>query len=151
MAAEAAALRILAAAAQSATSLRQRLARRGFTAAAAAAATEAMCAHGYVDDGALAASLAAQRERRGYGARRVAADLHRRGLDGAVIEQVLAATDPAAERTRATEVLARELRRRGLEASALSPGDRGRVGAALERRGFGPALIRSVMELVSPG
>lgn len=146
-AAEAAALRILAAAAQSAASLRQRLIGRGFTAAAAAAATEAMATHGYVDDSVLASSVAAEGERRGYGARRLAADLRRRGLDGAAIEQALAAADPATERSRAAQALERELRRRGLEAGALSPGDRGRIGAALQRRGFDSAVIRSVMEL----
>jgi SOS response regulatory protein OraA/RecX len=66
-AAEDAALRILRGAGQSGTSLQRKLERRGFTAEAASEAVRRCIDTGYVNDAAMAASVAARHRRAGHG------------------------------------------------------------------------------------
>jgi regulatory protein len=133
-AAERVALRILGGAAQSAATLQRRLQRRGFTAEAAAAATAAMIGHGYVDDAALAQSIAARSRRTGHGRLEMAAQLRARGVEAEAITATLADVDPDAERAGALE-----LGRRLWGRAAPGRSDqqrRERVAGALLRRGF---------------
>jgi regulatory protein len=133
-AAEEVAVRILGAAAQSAAALQQRLQRRGFGAEAAAAATAAMVAHGYVDDAALASSIAARRQRTGHGRIQVGAELRARGVGSEAISATLAAVDVEAERAAALQ-LGHHLAHRASHDIADHRG-RQRLGGALQRRGF---------------
>ncbi|MBV8445357.1 MAG: regulatory protein RecX [Candidatus Dormibacteraeota bacterium] len=142
-AAESVAVRILGGAAQSAEDLRRRLVRRGFDAAAAEAAVERCREHGYVDDSALAASIAGRHTRRGHGMARAAADLRRRGISRAVIDGSLLqmlGDEEATARNAAQALLERERKRGSLDERALR-----RVAAALQRRGFSTELVRKVL------
>lgn len=142
-AAEEVALRILAAASQSAEGLRRRLTRRGFSDEAAAAATATMVRLRYVDDAALAQSLARRRQRAGHGRIRVGAELRARGIEDAAIAGTLAAVDVEAERAAALELGTRLATR-----AANDPRDhqgRRRLGGALQRRGFDTDTIGWVL------
>jgi regulatory protein len=152
MAAEAAAVRILAGAAQTELSLRQRLERRGFDGATARAAAAAMAARGYVDDDAFADSVTRRRLRTGHGRGFVAAELRSRGVGERAIDATLAGIDDDAELDAATR-LARQL------AARTRPGDQaendprrwGRIAAGLQRRGFSMATIRTALRRVDAG
>jgi regulatory protein len=133
-AAEEVAVRILAAAAQSASALQQRLQRRGFSAEAAEAATAAMVARGYVDDAALASAIAARRQRTGHGRIQVGAELRARGVGSEAISATLADVDIDAERAAALQ-LGRHLARRTADDVGAQK-RRQRLGGALQRRGF---------------
>jgi regulatory protein len=134
-AAEQAALRILGGAAQSEAALRRRLERRGFSAEAAQAATDAVVQLGYVDDGALARSIVARRQGR-RGSVRIAAELRARGVDDEVVRSAMAVVSPDDQR----ESAVREARRRLRDGLPTDRTERrralGRVGGALSRLGF---------------
>jgi regulatory protein len=142
-AAEDVALRILRGAAQSARGLQQRLQRRGFSEHAAAQATLAMVSLGYVDDAALATSLAARGQRTGHGRIQVAARLRARGIDDGDIAATLAAVDAEDERAAA---LALGRRLFGRAARGLQAMDRRRrVFGQLQRRGFDTETVHWVL------
>jgi len=142
-AAEDAALRILRGAAQSAHGLQQRLQRRGFSEHAAVQATAAMVSLGYVDDAALATSLAARSQRTGHGRIQVAARLRARGIDDADITATLASVDTEDERAAALTLGARLV---GRSAGGRTAGDqRQRVFAQLQRRGFDTETVHWVL------
>jgi regulatory protein len=142
-AAEEVALRILVGAAQSASGLRRRLAARGFSDEAAAAATAAMTELGYVDDAALAGSISSRRRRTGHGRIRVAAELRARGVGDAAIAATLAGVDADTERAAALQV-GRTLAERASRDIADRQG-RQRLGAALQRRGFDTETVTWVL------
>ena len=145
-AAEDVALRILRGADQSANALQRRLQRRGFSEQAAAQATAAMVALGYVDDAALATSLAARGQRTGHGRIQVAAQLRARGIDDGNIAATLAGVDTADERAAA---LALGRRLFGRAAPGLPAMDRRRrVFGQLQRRGFDTETTHWVLRQV---
>jgi regulatory protein len=142
-AAEDVAVRVLAGAAQSAAGLERRLRRRGFSELAAQTATRAMVERGYVDDGALAESIAGRRQRSGHGRVHVAAELRARGIDPDAITTALGDIDQDAERAAALE-----LGRRLATRASRDIGDRQgrqRLGAALQRRGFDSETVGWVL------
>jgi regulatory protein len=148
-AAEQVALRILGGAAQSAATLQRRLQRRGFTAEAALAATAALVGYGYIDDAALAQSIAARSQRTGHGRVQVAAQLRARGVEDAAIAATLADVDPDAERASALE-LGRRLWERAHEGRTAQQ-RRERVAGSLLRRGFDRETVHWVFrELERP-
>ena len=141
-AAEAAALRILGGAAQSTAGLQRRLSRRGFDDDTSAGAVATMVEHGYVDDVALATSVAKRRTRNGFGKARIVADLRSRGVGSDDIASTLDAVDGDEEAAQALVVA------RGkwpLKAGEDRRHRNGRVGAVLQRRGFPFALITKVL------
>jgi SOS response regulatory protein OraA/RecX len=148
-AAEEAAVRILSAAAQSAAGLQRRLQRRGFSEEASRSATALMVGHGYIDDGALAQSIAARRQRTGHGRIQVAAELRARGVDGGAIAVTLGEVDPVAERGAAL-ALGRRLAERASRDIADRQG-RQRLGGALQRRGFDSETVAWVLRELERG
>jgi regulatory protein len=141
-AAEEVALRILRGADQSARGLQQRLRRRGFSEQAAAQATAAMVSLGYVDDSALAGSLAARGQRTGHGRIQVAAQLRARGISDDAVAATLAVVDPEAERAAALE-LGRRIAGR---TNGLPGADqRRRLFGQLQRRGFDTETVHWVL------
>jgi len=146
-AAEDAALRILRSAGQSTTSLRRKLAQRGYSDDAAVEAVRRCVALGYVDDAAMAASLAARHRRAGHGRVRVAAELRSRGLGAELITETLDGQD-GGEEAAALAVAQRLWERSG----AIGPRDqraRMRVAGALQRRGFSSSLVARVLRGLS--
>ena len=142
-AAEDAALRILRGAGQSAAGLQRKLERRGYSAEAAADAVRRCADAGYVDDAAMAVSVAARHRRAGHGRARVAADLKAKGVAAELITEALDGqndTEEAAAMTVAQQLWART--------GAFGAGDqraRMRVAGALQRRGFSSSLVARVL------
>jgi regulatory protein len=136
-------LRILRSAGQSSASLQRKLERRGYSADAAGEAVRRCAAFGYVDDAAMAASVAARHRRAGHGRARVAADLRSKGMAAELITAALDGQD-ATEEASALAV-ARQLWER---TGASGPHDRRarmRVAGALQRRGFSSSLVARVL------
>jgi regulatory protein len=146
-AAEDAALRILRGAGQSGTSLRRKLEQRGYAAEAAAEAVQRCIATGYVNDAAMAASVAARHRRAGHGRARVAADLKSKGVAAELITEALDGQSDSEEA--AALAVARQLWER---AGAVDARDRRaymRVAGALQRRGFSSSVVSRVMRGLS--
>lgn len=141
--AEQAALRILRGAAQSAAALQRRLRRRGFTEEAAAAATAAMVGYGYVDDAALARSIAVRSQRTGHGRIQMAAQLRARGVEDEAIGAAVGNVDPAAELATALSIGRRLMGRAACDIA--DPKGRQRLGGALQRRGFDNDTVHRVL------
>jgi regulatory protein len=146
-AAEDAALRILRGAGQSGMSLQRKLEQRGYAPEAAAEAVQRCIATGYVNDAAMAASVAARHRRAGHGRARVAADLKSKGVATDLITEALDGQSDTEEA--AALAVARQLWER---AGPAHPRDRrayGRVAGALQRRGFSSSVVSRVMRGLS--
>jgi regulatory protein len=137
----AAALRLLSLRARSRKDLQDRLRRRGFSAAATAAAVSRMSDLGYLDDAAFA---------RGYVESRQAATPRSRrflryelGRSGVASDQVEAAVEAVSDDTAAYEAASRRLRAlRGVDRETF----RRRLGAFLTSRGFSYGVARAVID-----
>lgn len=143
-AAEAAATRILCAAAQSEAGLRSRLLRRGFDDQTVETTVAAMVARGYVDDSALASSIAAKRSRTGHGRIRVASELRARGVEATAVADALEALDADQERRAALELAQRSTDRR-VQVAVSGPRERQRLAGKLQRRGFDGETVAWVL------
>lgn len=146
-AAEDAALRILRGAGQSGMSLQRKLEQRGYATEAAAEAVQRCIATGYVNDAAMAASVAARHRRAGHGRARVAADLKSKGVASDLI--TVALDDQSDTEEAAALAVARQLWER---AAPADPRDRRaymRVAGALQRRGFSSSVVSRVMRGLS--
>ncbi|MEA2638557.1 MAG: regulatory protein [Chloroflexota bacterium] len=141
--AEASALRVLRGAGQSSASLQRKLERRGYTADAAEEAVRRCAAAGYIDDTALAVSVAARHRRSGHGRARVAADLRARGVPGDVIAEALDGQTDTEEA--AALAVAAQLWHRAGDPETRDQRARMRIAGALQRRGFSSALVVRVM------
>jgi regulatory protein len=146
-AAEDAALRILRGAGQSGTSLRRKLERRGYTPEAASAAVERCIATGYVNDAAMAASVAARHRRAGHGRARVAADLKSKGVSAELITEALDGQNDTEEAS--ALAVARQLWERNGPADSRDRRAYMRVAGALQRRGFSSSVVSRVMRGLS--
>ena len=142
-AAEDAALRILRGAGQSAATLQRKLERRGYMAEAAGEAVRRCAASGYVDDAAMAASVAGRHRRAGHGRGRVAADLRARGVAAELITEALDGQDGTEEA--AALAVAQQLWERAGTSGSHDRRARMRVAGALQRRGFSASLVARVL------
>lgn len=121
--------------------LTEKLRERGWPEAVVAQAMERCRRSGMVDDAAMAAALVEEGRRKGHAPRRLRADLRRRGLDDATIEDALAPTvseDPEAVAFAAAKDKALSLT--GVEAETAFR----RIVGHLARRGHPEALARKV-------
>ena len=116
----------------SAAALRSKLAAAGVSETLADETVERLVRDGLVDDARAAASLARSLAARGYGDRAIDARLEREGFDRAC-------RDAALDELEAEDVRAQAL------ASRTGGRDLHRVAAGLQRRGFGPDAIESVV------
>jgi regulatory protein len=147
-AAHAAALRLLTTRARTRAELRQRLAQRGFEAAAVAETLERLERVGLVDDAALAAAVAEGRAERGLDAPAIAAELRDRGVDPALAERAAQTAVPAEDRAdRCREVAEARLAQL---ADLPAPTQLRRLAAYLARRGYPPDLAESVARDLVP-
>jgi regulatory protein len=140
-AAAAMAQRLLAVTDRSRVELQHRLERRGYAPATATEAVDRLQARGWVDDGRLADDLARRRLSRGYGRRRVVADLVSRGVDAEIVNRTAAGLGEG--QADAVRIAAERLRRG--HGGALTDVEVRRLAAALQRRGFEMADIRAVL------
>jgi regulatory protein len=142
-AAEDAALRILRGAGQSTASLQRKLERRGYATEAAEEAVRRCAASGYVDDAAMAASVAARHRRAGHGRARVAADLKAKGVSAELITEALDGQNDTEEAS--ALAVAQQLWERAGSSGDRDRRARMRVAGALQRRGFSSSLVVRVM------
>ncbi|MBM3219374.1 MAG: regulatory protein RecX [Candidatus Rokubacteria bacterium] len=126
--------------------LTRRLVRRGAPREVAESVVADLAARGYVDDAAFARHFVETRAARGYGAARLAADLHARGVAPALVTAALGALDTDGQLERARAIARRRLaalRRVAPERAA------GRLRDHLLRRGFAPGItLRVVREVL---
>ena len=104
-----------------------------------------MVEHGYVNDVALASSVAQRRTRNGFGKARIAADLRSRGVGADDITSTLDAVDTDEETIQALAVARSKW---NLKAGENPRHRNGRVGAVLQRRGFPFGLITTVLRTI---
>jgi regulatory protein len=147
-AAHAAALRLLTTRARTRAELRQRLAQRGFEAAAVAETLERLERVGLVDDAALAGAVAEGRAERGLDAPAIAAELRDRGVDPAVAERAAQAAVPAEDRADRCRQVAQA--RLAQLAGLPAPTQLRRLASYLARRGYPPELAESVARDLVP-
>jgi regulatory protein len=118
--------------------LERKLLDRGYGEDQVAATLERLAAEGYLDDERLAREFAAARAgRAGEGARRVRAELERRGVAGDTVTGALADTLPADDADAAAAAAAKWLRSHRPEAAALA--------RHLDRKGFSRRGILRVL------
>ncbi len=140
------AVRVLNAASQTRSGLTRKLNREGYSAAAVEAACARMEALGYVNDRAFAQATVLKRQRQGRGVKVIASELHHKGIDSELIDEILTEVDAGAEVDRATELAARLIRRHADEPSVRR---REHVIGGLMRRGFTPGVARKALERAS--
>ena len=134
-----------------ATTLRLRLLRMGFDAAAAEAAVGALRDRSLLDDERFARAWVADRApRKGYGRQRLEQELRARGIARDIIAAVLTVYTPEEELDQATA--AAERRWRQITAGRSDPdivSARRRLTAWMQRRGFPSAIIAQVIRTVA--
>ncbi len=134
-----AALRLLTGRALSERELAERLERRGFAASAVALEVARLRQAGLLDDLAVARSTCAKLLRRGYGRRRLAAAVARRGVTSSAARQALAEVSGEDEQEAFERALKRVLDRpRG---GQTLPPERAKVIRYLLARGFPAWLV----------
>jgi regulatory protein len=143
-----AALDLIARRAQTEGEIRRKLARRGFSEAAAEGAVDRMRDLGYLDDAAYArAYVRGKHAGSGHGPQRLRADLLRRGVAPALIDAAL--EKEVAPDTLLETALDHGRRRWARLASESDPHKRRKkLSDFLARRGYGFDVIREVVETV---
>ena len=146
-----AAIEALARRAHAENELRRALVRRRYDAVDVDTAIERLRSHGLLDDAAFAVTFARSRaENRAMGARRIATELARRGVDRHVAAAAIAEVF-ARESLDEQQLLERAAERKLGTLTAL-PGDvrRRRLLAFLIRRGFGPTQAAAATRRLVP-
>jgi regulatory protein len=137
------AIRVLNAASQTRSGLSQKLKRAGYLPAVVEAASARMEALGYVNDRAYGDAVVQKRQRQGRGVKVIASELHHKGIDTELIDEILSDIDPSAEVERAAELAARLMRRHAGEPAVRQ---REHVISGLMRRGFTSGIARRALE-----
>jgi regulatory protein len=137
-------LRLLTARARTRAELAGQLAKRGYPGDVSTRVLDRLSDVGLVDDAGFAEQwVHSRRANAGKGKRALAAELHTKGVDNDVITSVLGGINPAAERSRAEQLVRTRLRRENLS------GDDARVSrrlvAMLARRGFDQTMAYDVV------
>jgi regulatory protein len=124
--------------------MRDRLAERGIDEDEIEAEVARLSDARYLDDAALAESVVrTETERKGRGRSAIAAELRRRKVDGAAVEEALAGLDDEAERERAVEVAVQRARQlRGYDSETA----RRRLYGFLQRRGFSGSILSHAVD-----
>ena len=119
--------------------LESKLARRGFDDATVTATGDWLEERGYLDDRDAARRLVrGALERKGYGPRRMRAELSRRGVEEGIVTETLAEAWSRDETDRALEIARSRVAQRGF--------DRPKLARYLERKGYAPGAIRGALE-----
>ena len=140
-AAVAQAVRILNAAAQTRSGLQHKLARAGFAPGAVDVACSRVEAMGYVNDRAYAEAALHRRQQQGRGVKVIASELRQKGIDRALVDELLGQVSEEDEIEGATE-----LARKQLERNADQPRQREKMIGRLMRRGYAPSVARKALE-----
>jgi len=137
-------LRLLTARARTRAELAGQLAKRGYPDDIRDRVLDRLADVGLVDDAGFAEQwVHSRRVNAGKGKRALAAELHTKGVDNDVITSVLGAINPAAERSRAEQLVRARLRRENLGDEDLRVSRR--LVAMLARRGFDQTMAYDVV------
>jgi regulatory protein len=137
-------LRLLTARARTRAELAGQLAKRGYPDDTSERVLDRLADVGLVDDAGFAEQwVHSRRVNAGKGKRALAAELHTKGVDNDVITSVLGAINPAAERSRAEQLVQARLRRENLGDDDLRVSRR--LVAMLARRGFDQTMAYDVV------
>lgn len=142
-------LRLLTARARTRSELAGQLTKRGYPDDVSGRVLDRLASVGLIDDRDFAEQwVRSRRENAGKGKRALISELRTKGVDAEVIDAALADVDPAAERTRAEQLVADRLRREKL---TDDPGDDAKVArrlvGMLARRGYGQTLAFDVVKV----
>ncbi len=119
--------------------LARKLASRRFPQAEIEATLERLESRGYLDDSKVALDLASgPLRRKGFGPRRVRAELERRGARDGAVEKALRSSFPEGELSRARAVATRWLGVRGSDQPALA--------RHLDRKGYSQQVVLQILE-----
>jgi regulatory protein len=140
------AIRVLNAAAQTRSGLERKLRRAGYAAATAEAAAGRVEAMGYVDDRAYGEAILSKRRRQGRGVKVIASELRHKGIDGALIDDLLGQLTAEDEVESAAALAAKLLSRHEGEPLVRR---REHVIGGLIRRGYAPWVAKKAMEKAS--
>jgi regulatory protein len=134
------ALRLLAQRPHFNAELAKKLQARGFSEQDIEMTLHGLESHGWLDDRRFAIEMASgPLARKGYGPRRIRAELERKGVESEIADVAVAAVyGNAAEEL--------EGARRALTRRSKRGGDRAAVGRFLERRGFSTGIILTVLD-----
>ncbi|MEQ8231345.1 MAG: regulatory protein RecX [Gammaproteobacteria bacterium] len=120
--------------------LERKLDARGLDRAAVAAVLDDLAGRGLQDDARFAASYLRSRAEKGFGPRRISAELRERGVDDATVNTALAAADTD------FAALACRVRERKFRTLPRSLPERAKQTRFLEYRGFESIHIRHALE-----
>jgi regulatory protein len=139
-------LRLLTARARTRAELAGQLAKRGYPEEVSVRVLDRLTDVGLVDDAGFAEQwVHSRRANAGKGKRALAAELHTKGVDNDVITSVLGAINPAAERSRAEQLVRSKLRREKLGDDNADARVSRRLVAMLARRGFDQTMAYDVV------
>ena len=145
-------LRLLTARARTRAELAGQLAKRGYPDDVSSRVLDRLAGVGLIDDTDFAEQWVHSRlANAGKGKRALAAELHTKGVDNAVITSVLGAINPAAERGRAEELVRKKLRRETLTDEAADARVTRRLVGMLARRGFAQSMAYDVVSVELAG
>ena len=126
----------------------RRLRRAGYEEREIADTCDQLESVGYMNDSAFAQSLMRRRAQQGRGARVIAAELRQKGVEPAIIDELLADRDQDAEQDRASELAAKLVERKSSESPAKM---RDHVLGALVRRGYPHVVAREALNRALKG
>jgi regulatory protein len=132
------ALRFLAVRDRSRRELEMRLRQAGFEAAVVGETVAWLAGLGYLDDRRFATAYAAEKERTGWGARRIRAELASKGVERSIVDEVLALREETeSEGTEGMDALEQMVRKRfGSQFAADPDAAERRLAGFLARRGY---------------
>jgi regulatory protein len=140
------AVRVLNAASQTRLGLERKLVRAGYAAATADAACSRVEAMGYVNDRTYAEALLSKRRQQGRGVKVISSELRHKGIDPALIDDLLGQLSAEDEVEGATALAVKLLSRHEGEPLVRR---REHVIGGLIRRGYAPWVARRAMEKAS--
>jgi regulatory protein len=141
-------LRLLTARARTRTELAGQLTKRGYPEDVSARVLDRLAQVGLVDDRDFAEQwVRSRRVNAGKGKRALASELRTKGIDDELIADALADIDSAAERARASQLVADKLRRERLTDESDDAKVVRRLVGMLARRGYGQTLAFDVVKV----
>lgn len=128
--------------------LERKLRQRGYEDSEVEAALDRLASLGHLNDAATAGAFAESRQRRQLeGPRRLRAELARRGVGAAVIQEAVENQQAGSDERGAAKTVAEKwLARRPVNAEK----DRAALARHLDRRGFTPAVIAETLRACAP-
>jgi regulatory protein len=139
-------LRVLNAASQTRSGLSRKLERAGYSAPTVNEACNRVEAMGYVNDRAYAEATLSKRQRQGRGVKVIASELRHKGIDSALVDEILAELSVEDEVERAAELAGKLLSRHSDEPLVRQ---REHVMGGLLRRGYPLWVAKRALEKAS--